>query len=150
VPRLTVTTDLIVGFPGETEADFDATLDLMRTVRFDQIYAFKFSPRVQTPAAAYSGQIGEAVKAARLERLFALHEAIVSDLLGRRIGTRQEVLVEGPARTPGAVTGRTRGNTQTAVLDCAAAPGALIPVEIVAARRFALTARPLAPRQEAT
>jgi tRNA-2-methylthio-N6-dimethylallyladenosine synthase len=121
----------------------------MRTVRFDQIYAFKFSPRVQTPAAAFAGQVSEAVKSERLERLFALHEAIAGELLGSRTGTRQEVLVEGPARAPGAVTGRTRGNTQTTVLDCAAAPGALIPVEIVAARRFALTARPLA-REEGT
>lgn len=143
VPRLTVTTDLIVGFPGETEADFEATLDLMRTVRFDQVYAFKFSPRVQTPAAAYPGQVPEAVKAERLERLFGLHETIVKALLTRRVGTRQEVLVEGPARTPGAAAGRTRGNTQATVLDCAAAPGTLIPVEIEAARRFALIARPL-------
>jgi tRNA-2-methylthio-N6-dimethylallyladenosine synthase len=147
VPGLAVTTDLIVGFPGETEADFAATLNLVQRVRFNQIYAFKFSPRVQTPAAAYAGQVGEAVKAERLERLFALHEAVVGEELGGRVGSRQEVLVEGPARTPGAVVGRTRGNTQTAVLDCAAAPGTLLPVEIVAARRFALTARPLAARE---
>ena len=143
VPGLTVTTDMIVGFPGETEADFEATLDLMRTVRFDQVYAFKFSPRVQTPAAAYPGQVPEAVKAARLERLFALHEPIVKEQLAGRVGSQQEVLAEGPARAPGAVTGRTRGNTQVIVPDCAAAPGTLIPVEIVGARRFGLVARPL-------
>jgi tRNA-2-methylthio-N6-dimethylallyladenosine synthase len=143
VPQLTVTTDLIVGFPGETEADFEATLSAMRTVQFDQVYAFKFSPRAQTPAAEYAGQVSEGVKAERLERLFALHEATVRQLLKARVGSRQEVLVEGPARVAGAVTGRTRGNTQTTVPGCTAAPGTLLPVEIAAARRFALTALPL-------
>jgi tRNA-2-methylthio-N6-dimethylallyladenosine synthase len=113
----------------------------MRAVRFDQIYAFKFSPRLQTPAAAYPDQVPEAVKAERLERLFELHERTVAGLHAGRVGSRQEVLVEGPARTPGAATGRTRGNTQTAVLDCAARAGTLVPVTIVGARRFALLAR---------
>lgn len=141
VPQLAVTTDLIVGFPGETETDFEATLGLMRAVRFDQVYAFKFSPRLQTPAAAYPEQVPEAVKAERLGRLFDLHERTVAALHAERVGSRQEVLVEGPARTPGAATGRTRANTQTTVLDCAAPAGTLVPVEIVAARRFALLAR---------
>ena len=141
VPQLALTTDLIVGFPGETDADFEATLAVMRAVRFDQVYAFKFSPRLRTPAAAYPDQVPEAVKAERLERLFELHERTVAGLHAGRVGSRQEVLVEGPARTPGAATGRTRGNTQTAVLDCAAPAGTLVPVTIVGARRFALLAR---------
>ncbi len=141
VPHLAVTTDLIVGFPGETETDFEATLELMRAVRFDQVYAFKFSPRLQTPAAAHPDQVPEAVKAERLARLFDLHERTVAALHAGRVGSRQEVLVEGPARTPGAAAGRTRANTQTTVLDCAVPAGTLVPVEIVAARKFALLAR---------
>jgi tRNA-2-methylthio-N6-dimethylallyladenosine synthase len=157
VPRLAVTTDLIVGFPGETESDFEATLDLMREVRFDQVYAFKFSPRLRTPAARLADQVPEPVKAERLARLLDLHVSIVQELHAARVGSRQEVLVEGPARVgggaaargtaagggvaDGALTGRTRGNTQTTVLDCTAPVGSLVPVDIVAARRFALIAR---------
>jgi tRNA-2-methylthio-N6-dimethylallyladenosine synthase len=151
VPGLAVTSDLIVGFPGETEADFEATLDVMRAVRFDQVYAFKFSPRLRTPAAALADPVPEPVKAERLARLFDLHVAIAAELNAARVGTRQEVLVEGPARAGeplaggavegGAVAGRTRGNTRTTVLDCPAPAGSLVPVDIVAARRFALIAR---------
>jgi len=154
VPRLAVTTDLIVGFPGETEADFEATLEVMRAARFDQVYAFKFSPRLRTPAAALEGQVPEPVKAERLARLLDLHVSTVQDLHAARVSSRQEVLVEGPAPAGdasaggivaggAAVAGRTRGNTRTTVLDCAAPAGTLVPVDIVAARRFSLIARPV-------
>ncbi len=144
VPNLTITTDLIVGFPGETDADFEATLEVMRAVRYDQVYAFRFSPRTQTPAAAYGEQVPEAVKSERLARLFELHEKIVMELHGAEVGTRREVLVEGPSRTPGAAAGRTRANIQAIVLECDAPAGTLLPVEILGARRFALMARPVA------
>ncbi|MBI4083921.1 MAG: tRNA (N6-isopentenyl adenosine(37)-C2)-methylthiotransferase MiaB [Candidatus Lambdaproteobacteria bacterium] len=149
-PAGAVSTDIIVGFPGESEADFEATLALVRQVRFDHLYAFKFSPRTDTPAARYPDQVAEPVKAERLARLLALHELTQAGLNRALVGTRQEVLVEGPhPRDPSAVVGRTRGNKSTTVVGCraihsaqpAALAGTLVTVEIVAARRFSLVGR---------
>jgi tRNA-2-methylthio-N6-dimethylallyladenosine synthase len=144
VPGVALSTDIIVGFPGEDEADFQATLDVVRTVRFDQIYAFKFSPRSGTPAAELPQQVPEPVRSERLERLFALHEEIVQERNAALIGTRQEVLVEGP-HPRGSMTGRTRGNKPVVLLDGPHRPGDLVPVDIVAARKYSLVARD-APR----
>jgi tRNA-2-methylthio-N6-dimethylallyladenosine synthase len=145
VPGLAVTTDVIVGFPGETEADFQATLEVMHQVRFDQVYAFKFSPRPGTMAADLGDPVPESDKAERLARLFALHERTVQEINDALVGARQQVLVEGPARVPGAVTGRTRGNKNAVVLECRAGPGQLVGAEIVAARKFALVGREVRP-----
>jgi tRNA-2-methylthio-N6-dimethylallyladenosine synthase len=141
VPNLAISTDIIVGFPGETEADFQATLDVMGAVRFDQVYAFKFSPREGTPAATLPDPVPEDVKTERLARLFDLHERTVGEINGALVGTRQEVLVENPDREGLGVWGRTRGNKNVTVLDSAAPAGTLLQVEIAAARRFALVAR---------
>jgi tRNA-2-methylthio-N6-dimethylallyladenosine synthase len=141
VPSLALTSDIIVGFPGETEADFQATLAVMREVRCDQVYAFKFSARPGTPAADWPDPVPEPVKAERLERLLELHEAIVVENTRALLGTRQQVLVEGAARQERAVVGRTRGNKNATVLDCAAPPGSLVTVQVVAARRYALVAQ---------
>jgi tRNA-2-methylthio-N6-dimethylallyladenosine synthase len=141
VPQVALSTDLIVGFPGETEEDFEATLALVRTVRFDQVYAFKYSPRSGTPAATLPGQVPEPVRAGRLERLFALHDEIVRERNAALVGSRQEVLVEGPHPRGGAVTGRTRGNKPVMLVDSPREPGALVPVQVVAARKYSLVAR---------
>ena len=76
MPDITLTTDIIVGFPGETEEDFEATLEILRRVRFDMIYSFIYSPRKGTPAAEYIDQIPDAVKHERFDRLIALQNEI--------------------------------------------------------------------------
>jgi tRNA-2-methylthio-N6-dimethylallyladenosine synthase len=141
VPGVALSTDLIVGFPGEDEDDFEATLELMRRVRYDQVYAFKFSPRSDTPAATLPGQVPERVRADRLERLLALHDAIVRERNAALVGTRQELLIEGPHPRGGAMRGRTRGNKPALLPDSPREPGELVPVEIVAARKYSLVAR---------
>jgi tRNA-2-methylthio-N6-dimethylallyladenosine synthase len=141
VPAVALSTDLIVGFPGEEEADFQATLDVMRTVRFDQVYAFKFSPRSGTPAADLPAQVPERERAERLQRLFALHDEIVQGRNAALVGTRQEVLVEGPHPRGAAMMGRTRGNKPVQLPESSREPGELVPVQIVAARKYSLVAR---------
>ena len=142
VPAMALSTDIIVGFPGETGQDFEDTLSLMRQVRFDHLFAFKFSPRSDTPAADYRHQVPEGVRAERLARLFELHEVIRKERSEALIGTRQEVLVEGPhPRETGAVTGRTRGNKPVTIPRRSAEPGELVPVTIVALRHQSLVGR---------
>jgi tRNA-2-methylthio-N6-dimethylallyladenosine synthase len=108
-PDLALTTDLIVGFPGETDADFEETLSLMREAGFAQAYSFKYSPRPQTRAAGFPDQVPEAVKAARLARLQALQEELTLAANARLVGLTCEVLVEGPSRrSPEELSGRVR------------------------------------------
>lgn len=110
-PGLTLSTDVIVGFPGETEADFEATLDLVRRVGFRGLFGFKFSQRPYTPARKLPDDVPEAEKGARLSRLFALSEALLAEHLATLVGTRQRILVEGPSKSGVAsVTGRTERN----------------------------------------
>jgi tRNA-2-methylthio-N6-dimethylallyladenosine synthase len=110
IPGLGLTTDLIVGFPGETDADFDATESLVREVGFDDAYTFKYSPREGTGALRLPGAVDDAVAGTRLERLIAT----VRDVARRRnaglVGTTQEVLVEKVARRGGLLQSRTRSN----------------------------------------
>ncbi|MFM8679657.1 MAG: tRNA (N6-isopentenyl adenosine(37)-C2)-methylthiotransferase MiaB [Alphaproteobacteria bacterium] len=105
-PDLALSSDFIVGFPGETEAEFEATLDLVRTVGFAGAFSFKFSARPGTPAAALPGQVAEEARDERLQRLQALlrdqAEAFNREVLGRVV----PVLVEKPGRHPGQVVGR--------------------------------------------
>jgi len=111
VPDLAVSTDIIVGFPGETDDDFEATLDLVREVGFVSVFGFKFSPRPHTPALKLADDVPEEEKSSRLQRLFALSEALGGAHLASLVGTRQEVLIEGPSRTANGaprVTGRTK------------------------------------------
>ncbi|MBR1761588.1 MAG: tRNA (N6-isopentenyl adenosine(37)-C2)-methylthiotransferase MiaB [Schwartzia sp.] len=109
VPGASLTTDLIVGFPGETDADVEALLDFLREIRYDAAYTFLYSPRSGTPAAKMDGQVPDEVKHERLERLMALQNEISLEINERLSGTVQEVLVEGPSRTDETIwTGRTR------------------------------------------
>lgn len=109
IPGMAFTTDVIVGFPGETEKDLELTLDLLERVRFDSIYSFKFSPRPFTKAAAMPDSVPKEVKAERLRLVQQLQESITSAILQNCVGTLQEVLVEGPSlHGSNQVTGRTR------------------------------------------
>jgi tRNA-2-methylthio-N6-dimethylallyladenosine synthase len=144
VPQGTLSTDMIVGFPGETEEDFEQTLQAIQTVHYDQIFAFKYSPRPDTPAAAYSGQLPEEVKIERLRRLLELQEPIVKAKNKALIGSSQEVLVEGPyLKDPNRLNGRSRGYHSVAIANCAAEPGELVPVQITGAKTYLLEAEPL-------
>ncbi len=107
-PDLALSSDFIVGFPGESEADFAATLDLVRETGFAQAYSFKYSPRPGTPAAAMQGveQVGEAVKAERLARLQALLGEQQLAFNRASVGRRLAVLFERPGRKPGQFIGR--------------------------------------------
>ncbi len=110
VPDMYFSTDIIVGFPGETEADFRETCEVFEEVGFDMAYIFKYSTRTGTPAAEMDGQVPAEVKEARNRELLALLEKQSEKRNRALLGTTGEVLVEGPARKGPYFTGRTRGN----------------------------------------
>ncbi len=129
-PEMYFSTDIIVGFPGETDEDFAETRELFEAANYDMAYIFKYSIRTGTPAATLPGQVPEEVKEARNQILLGLLEQ--NSLRRNRVllGTVEEVLVEGPAKNGSRFTGRTRGN-RVAVFD--AEPrliGSLVPLRI--------------------
>ncbi|MBA2298050.1 MAG: tRNA (N6-isopentenyl adenosine(37)-C2)-methylthiotransferase MiaB [Actinobacteria bacterium] len=133
IPDLALGTDVIVGFPGETEDDFRQTLELVEAVRFDSAYTFIYSPRRGTEAATMPNQIADEVKHERIERLVDVVQRIAAKQNAERVGRVEEVLVEGASRTDERVLrGRTRRNT-TVNFAGAAEPGELVDVLIEAA-----------------
>lgn len=111
IPRATVTTDIMVGFPGEEENDFNDTLDLVRQARFDSSYTFIYNTRPGTPAASLEGQVPEEVKKGRIQELIKLQNEISLERNREEVGREQVVLVEGESKTgPGLLTGKNRGN----------------------------------------
>ncbi len=111
VPNIAIATDVIVGFPGETEEQFRNTLKLMEQVEFDQAFMFAFSPRPNTLAATFPDQIPEPIKKRRLQELIALQNEIQQRKNEREVGQVVEVLVEGPSeKNPKRLSGRTRTN----------------------------------------
>jgi tRNA-2-methylthio-N6-dimethylallyladenosine synthase len=111
IPDLTTSTDIIVGFPGETEEDFQGTLDVVAEARFDSAFMFIYSPRPGTPAAEMEDQVDPDVAQERFERLVALQRAITLEKNEAMVGSVHELLSEGPSRKDaGVVTARTRGN----------------------------------------
>ena len=130
IPDLALSTDIIVGFPGETEADFQDTLAVVEAVRFDSAFTFVYSPRAGTDAAAMTDQIPDDVKRDRIERLVEAVQRIAGERNDERVGRVEEVLVEGPSRTDAAfLRGRTRRNTTVNFLGSAQA-GELVDVRI--------------------
>jgi tRNA-2-methylthio-N6-dimethylallyladenosine synthase len=130
IPGLALGTDVIVGFPGETEHDFAQTLEVVEEVGYDSAFTFIYSPRQGTEAAAMGDQVPEAVKHERLERLVDVVQRIAAERNAARIGTVEEVLVEGASRTDASLLrGRTRGNV-TVNFAGEAAPGDLVDVLI--------------------
>jgi tRNA-2-methylthio-N6-dimethylallyladenosine synthase len=133
VPDCAITTDIIVGFPGESEADFCETLEVVDEVGYDSAFTFVFSPRRGTEAAGLPDQIPHAVKRERMERLVDLVQRRAAEQSSRFVGREQEVLVEGPSRTdPSKLRGRTRHN-KTVNFDGLARPGDLASVRITSA-----------------
>jgi tRNA-2-methylthio-N6-dimethylallyladenosine synthase len=110
VPGVAVTTDIIVGFPGESEEDFAMTMDILRNVKYDGIFAFKYSRRPNTAALKLTGHLPEDVKERRLSQLLALQREITIRKNREYVGSVQEVLVDGHSKKGGKITGRTRSN----------------------------------------
>jgi tRNA-2-methylthio-N6-dimethylallyladenosine synthase len=135
VPGITITTDMIVGFPGETDADFEQTLDLTRRVRFAAMYSFKYSPRPNTLAMKrLADDVPEGEKARRILALQELQRRNQSDWHQSLVGTAAEVLVDGESRRrPWELAGRTSGNTVVNFPGPAEWVGRLLPVRITEA-----------------
>ena len=143
IPDIALTTDLIVGFPGETEQDFRETLEVVDEVGFDHAYTFVYSPRRGTDAATMDDQVPEQVKRDRITRLVDLVQRHAAARNAALVGTVQEVLVEGPSRTDAEVLrGRTRGN-KTTLFRGQAEAGQLVLVEVTNATSQTLNGRPL-------
>jgi tRNA-2-methylthio-N6-dimethylallyladenosine synthase len=141
IPQIAVSTDVIVGFPGETEADFADTLDVVRAARFDQAFTFQYSPRPGTRAAVMGGQVPKQVVQERFDRLVELQEAISLQRMREHVGTEVEVLVEGVGRK-GGVQGRTRTN-RVVHLPAEVAPGTFLIARITSAHPHHLMGEPV-------
>jgi tRNA-2-methylthio-N6-dimethylallyladenosine synthase len=140
-PEIAITTDLIVGFPGETEDDFAATLDLVREVGFEGSFSFKYSDRPGTLASRLPGKLTEAVKAERLERLLTLQEEITQGKNRLLAGSVQEVLVEGRSKRGATLTGRTRCHRIVHFAGPPSLIGGLVRVRVEAAYSHSLKGR---------
>ncbi|HEX6560080.1 MAG TPA: MiaB/RimO family radical SAM methylthiotransferase, partial [Longimicrobiales bacterium] len=112
IPQIALSTDVIVAFPGEAEEDYQATLELMRAVRYDDAFLYKYSPREGTPATRLPGSqfVAEDVAQARLAGIIALHRGIQAEINRGQLGRTMQVLVERVARSAGDVLGRTECN----------------------------------------
>ncbi len=141
VPDAAITTDIIVGFPGETEEDFAQTLAVAEQVGYDSAFTFIFSPRRGTGAAEMEGMIPHPVKVERMQRLVELVQRRAKQRAQRFVGRTLEVLVEGPSRTdPTRLRGRTRHN-KSVNFDGTAKPGELVEVEVEAATSTSLSGK---------
>jgi tRNA-2-methylthio-N6-dimethylallyladenosine synthase len=139
-PDIAMSGDFIVGFPGETEADFEATLALVREVGYAQTYSFAYSRRPGTPASAMPGQVPDEVKSERLRRLQALLGEQQDAFNARTVGRTVPVLFERPGRKPGQVLGRTPYLQAVHADGPARLIGQIAPVRIVEAARNSLSA----------
>jgi tRNA-2-methylthio-N6-dimethylallyladenosine synthase len=139
VPDCALTTDIIVGFPGETEEDFERTIEVVDEVGYDSAFTFIFSPRRGTEAAELPEQLPHALKRERMERLVELVQRRATERSQRFVGRTMEVLVEGPSRTdPAKLRGRIRHN-KTVNFTGVARPGELARVDIASATSTTLT-----------
>jgi tRNA-2-methylthio-N6-dimethylallyladenosine synthase len=146
-PGIAITTDFIVGFPGEADADFEASMALLERARFEQSFSFLFSPRPHTVAAARMGsgpgweEVPRAVAVARLERLQVVQRRIAADALAAQLGRTVEVLVEGASDEPGDLRGRTPENrlVHFTADEAHAPPGALVQVRVTRAGQSSLS-----------
>mgnify|MGYP000846275780 CR=1 FL=1 len=141
---LTLSTDVIVGFPGETESDFAETLEMVKALGFVGVFGFKYSPRPFTPALKLGDDVSEADKADRLRRLFEVSEANTSAHLATLVGSTQRVLVEGESRANQTLQGRTERNEIVHVEDNTTHElvGELIDVTILRANKHSLFGQP--------
>ncbi len=144
VPGIAVSTDIIVGFPGETEDDFVQTLDVVERAGFDSAFMFQYSPRPGTRAAAMDDQVPKGVVQARFDRLMERQNAITFERNREQVGRTFEVLVEGAGKKDGSTQGRTRTN-RIVHLDDPLAPGTFVDVVVTEAASHHLLGRVAAP-----
>ena len=132
IPNLTLSTDIIVGFPGETEEDFEDTLDVVSKVNFEQVYMFIYSRRVGTPGDKMENQIPEDIKHKRFDRLKQLVESQISERNKEYVGTVQKILVEGRSKTnDNMLTGRSDSNKVVILEGCDELVGKMVEIKIV-------------------
>ncbi|MDR1573453.1 MAG: tRNA (N6-isopentenyl adenosine(37)-C2)-methylthiotransferase MiaB [Clostridiales Family XIII bacterium] len=140
---IAITTDFIVGFPGETEADFEDTMDLIERVRFDSAFTFLYSPRKGTPAASYADTVPEEDKHRRFIRMVERLNAITAEKNRAYLGGTETVLAEGPSKTdPSMMTGRTDAGKVVNFRAPAELAGHMLPVRITGVRTFSLYGEP--------
>src|SRR5437870_3634906 len=143
-PGIAITTDIIVGFPGETDSDYKATRDLVEQLQFDNAFIFRYSPRRETPAASMPDQIEESVKEARNQDLLGIINASTRRANERLVGTRVEVLCEGASKTnPARLMGRTRTNKVVVFEAEENCIGKIFDVAIERANGFSLYGQPI-------
>jgi len=137
--EMALSTDIIVGFPGETEEDFDQTLSLLAEIKYENVYAFKYSPRPFTKALKLSDPVPEEVKDRRLQKLIEFQDSLAPEICAKYEGRVLDVLVEGPSRTNSKVlTGRTTHNKVVNFLGASDLVGKILPLKIKHAAPFAL------------
>jgi tRNA-2-methylthio-N6-dimethylallyladenosine synthase len=142
-PEIGISTDIIVGFPGETEDDFEQTLSLAREVEFDQAYIFKYSPRRDTPAAEMPEQVPQKIREERNQRLLEVINEIAARKYKRFVGRQTQILVEGQSKkNPARMTGRTRCNKIVVFDGSERHRGQLMDVRITRAGSFTLYGDP--------
>jgi len=134
VKGITFSTDIIVGFPTETEEDFEDTLDVLEKVRFEQVFSFKYSPRPDTPAYSMEGQVPDEVKTQRMARLLELQKKILGEIAKSYEGTEQEVLIE--SYEEGRLIGRTRTNRWASLKGDESLLGSIVRVRVINSKPF--------------
>ena len=143
-PGIAITTDVIVGFPGETESDYQATRLLVEQLEFDNAFVFRYSPRCDTPAAHMPAQVEESVKEARNQDLLEVVNAATRRAHEKLVGTHAEVLCEGASKTnPARLMGRTRGNKVVVFEGGEERIGEIFKVVIERANGFSLYGTPM-------
>lgn len=143
-PGIALTTDVIVGFPGESEADYAQTRELVERIQFDNAFIFRYSPRTETPAAAAPNQLPEAVKEARNQDLLSVVDASAHRANERLVGHDVEILCEGPSRNnPARWMGRTGGNKIVVFEDGRDRTGEMLRIRVQQANGFSLYGTPL-------
>jgi len=143
-PKIAFTTDIIVGFPGETEEDFRETYNLVREVGFDNAFVFRYSPRRDTPAAIMDGQLSEEVKMERNQELLRLLDEIADKRVKELLGREDEILVEGESRTNAQrYQGRTRTNRLVLIEANERWRGEILPVRLTESTGFTYYAEPV-------
>ena len=149
-PQVALSSDIIVGFPGETDAEFAQTLELLATLEYDEIYSFAYSPRPQTVSAKiYADDVPQHIKKTRLAELQSLQRDISLNKNRRCIGALEEILVDGPSRLKnGQLMGRTRSNRIVNVFGPETLSGQLVPVRITGATATSLIGELLSDRAD--
>ncbi len=145
-PAIALTTDVIVGFPGEQQSDYQQTRDLVEEIGFDNAFVFRYSPRAETPAAQMGEHVDEETKQARNRDLLHVVDASARRCNERLVGTNVEILCEGPSRTnPARLMGRTRTNKIVVFEPGVGGSGEMMNVRVTRATGFSLYAEPLDP-----